>query len=363
MHQLEPVPLQVEAPGLFADAVDPGKKATNISGIWVEPGDGPPWHGYVVSDEGVSIQAVTIDGQGRNLTCRPGPSRVQEVKGDLEAIAVLDGAVYATGSWGNDRKTGAPQSGNWNALRFPLHANDGHRDAPDDNAPQDAMAAATASLPAGELKDFFRLAAPELAWSIGLVLQCGGLNIEGLTGLDGKLYLGLRSPSQRQAGVAYVISAEPRWLFPDGDDRTKGRQPKLHRLKFRTGDDRPVAGIGIRALDTIGDRILISTGDAGVPFGDVKGDAESFLAKFDEAERQGGYLNPDRGIARQLWLWDPSTNRPRCLGRMAEPYDDQKIEGACLLKSTKRSLDLLLAVDNPTGDLSSLAVLYDVPRD
>ncbi len=346
MAKLEPVPLEIEPPGFFEGSADKAKKANNISGIWVEPGKGPRWRGFVVSDEGVTIQAFSLETRNDRPVCVPGESQVTEAKGDLEAVAELDGEVYATGSWGNDRKTGAQQAGNWSVLRL----------RPD----HDGRFTVTATAQREELMAFFRVAAPKLVWSMGLALQCGGLNIEGLTGLNGKLYFGLRSPSQREAGVAYVIATDRRSIFPEPGGGPRVAPPKVLSLKFRDSKRRPVKGIGIRALDTLDNRIVISTADAGVPFDDVKGDAASFLRLFDDAESRGGYLNPDRGIKRQLWLWDPETNRPQCLGQLAKAYDRQKVEGLCVLRSSKNSADLLLAIDNPTDNLSPLAILRDV---
>ena len=156
-----------------------------------------------------------------------------------------------------------------------------------------------------------------------------------------------------------MIATDRRSIFPERGG-PKPAKPKLYTLKFRDSKDRPIRGIGIRALDTLDGRILVSTADAGVPFDDVRGDAASFLKLFDEAESKGGYLNPDRGVDRLLWLWDPKTSLPHCLGQLAEPYEKQKIEGICVLRQANKSADLLLAIDNPTAGLSPLAVLRDV---
>lgn len=81
----------------------------------------------------------------------------------------------------------------------------------------------------------------------------GGLNVEGLAYLSGKLYLGLRSPVTRH-GEAILIEVNDPTSAP-----TLGKVRKL-----------PLRGKGIRGLETFGNRLLVLSGtvdDSDTEFG------------------------------------------------------------------------------------------------
>ena len=87
-------------------------------------------------------------------------------------------------------------------------------------------------------------------------LQCGGINIEGATVFEGNLLIGLRSPTRGTDGSApgaFVISTPVDGLV--GEDFS---QASLRILPT----DAPF--IGIRSMETVGDTVVIVTGDAGV---------------------------------------------------------------------------------------------------
>jgi hypothetical protein len=87
-------------------------------------------------------------------------------------------------------------------------------------------------------------------------LQCGGINIEGATVFEGNLLIGLRSPGRGTDGStpgAFVISTPVDGLA--GEDFS---QATLRILPTEA------PFIGIRAMETVGDTVVIVTGDAGV---------------------------------------------------------------------------------------------------
>lgn len=85
-------------------------------------------------------------------------------------------------------------------------------------------------------------------------LQCGGVNIEGATVFDGNLLIGLRSPTRgTDAPGAFVISTPL-----DGLATEDFSKATLRILPTEA------PFIGIRAMETVGDSVVIITGDAGV---------------------------------------------------------------------------------------------------
>lgn len=76
-------------------------------------------------------------------------------------------------------------------------------------------------------------------------LQGNGINIEGLTYWNGKLYVGFRSPNN--GGTAYLMSMDPSTALASGEAHA------LHPLSLG-------AGTGVRSLETTSRGILILTG-------------------------------------------------------------------------------------------------------
>ena len=117
-------------------------------------------------------------------------------------------------------------------------------------------------------------------------LQCGGINIEGATVFEGDLLIGLRSPTRGTNGFdpgAYVVSTPL--------DGLVGRR-LLRSRSARSSDEAPF--IGIRAMETIGDTVLMVTGDAGV------NDLEGRDPRMRSQSQQG---RPGRPF--QLRAWKP----------------------------------------------------------
>ena len=174
-------------------------------------------------------------------------------------------------------------------------------------------------------------------------LQCGGVNIEGATVFNGKLMIGLRSPTQgaadEQKPGAYVISTPLEGLL---EEDFSGAE--LHVLP--TGD----RFIGIRSMETIGDTILLVTGDAGV--NDLRD---------DQVPECGSNLNKeDDRRPFQLRAWKPKNGNEmvrRILFEFPEKKDNKDTRDGPQKRSRAKVEGIALA-DRKGNDVS-LFVVYD----
>ncbi|MFI0845016.1 hypothetical protein [Mesorhizobium sp. IMUNJ 23232] len=218
---------------------------------------------------------------------------------DLEAIASSGDKVIFIGSHANKRNSGNFNSGSHLVAIADVAA------LKNDNT----VAAEWASL--DELfnqTDMFPNA-------LGKELQCGGLNVEGATVLGEDLLVGLRSPSRIEGGSepAAVVISTPL----DGVLKEDFSDAKLHILP--TGSP----FIGIRAMETVGDSLVIVTGDAGV------NDLKPKKADDDERTCDTNVNKEDPTRRFQLRMWNPAKGDALDPGVLwdFDPVKDKDVEG------------------------------------
>jgi hypothetical protein len=163
---------------------------------------------------------------------------------DLEAIAetgekgALKGKVIFVGSHANKRNTGEPNPG-------------AHLIAISDTQTLRSQTQTKIPVEWASLDKLFQMF---FAGALYQKLQRGGINVEGATVYDDKLWIGLRSPTRLTAKpAAYVLSTPLKGLLKEDFSDAK-------RYVLPTSE--PM--IGIRSMETVGDLILLVTGDAGV---------------------------------------------------------------------------------------------------
>ena len=140
---------------------------------------------------------------------------------------------------------------------------------------------------------------------------------------------------------------------------------QTYGLNFRDSDGKPIRNIGIRALESFGDRLLIATGDTGVSAPDSRKKING-LVKRCRNVLTGKHLPNISGRKRlqpRIWIWNPDSGRdPVELAALTGAYRNEKLEGIALLGtpgSSTRSIDLLLTIDDP-GNVPALAILRDL---
>jgi hypothetical protein len=176
-------------------------------------------------------------------------------------------------------------------------------------------------------------------------LQCGGINIEGATVFNGRLLIGLRSPTQGatddQKPGAYVISTPLEGVLKEDFSGAE-----LHGLPTRA------RFIGIRSMETIGDTILLVTGDAGV------NDLED-----DQVPQCGANLNKeDDGRPFELRAWKPRSGNlmeSRVLFKFPEKKDNRKNGKKENSTGPGRAKVEGIAMADRKGNTVSLFVVYD----
>lgn len=176
--------------------------------------------------------------------------------------------------------------------------------------------------------------------SLDRALQCRGINIEGATILDGRLLIGLRSPSRDPDGNgagAYVISTPVAGL-PEQDFS----DARLHELSL----DSPF--IGIRAMETVGDTVLLVTGDSGV------NDAEQPIAGCPENINRE---DPSRPFRLRAWKPGADADAQLAPGILAEFPVKQAEDPDSTETSVAKVEGIALAGED--GGAVSLLVVYD----
>ena len=192
---------------------------------------------------------------------------------DLEAVASTGDQVFFFGSHAYKRKKGEPNPGSH------LVAIASVADLKDNTE----VPATWVSLDALFRSD------PVLDKVRDKQLQCGGLNIEGATIQDGQVLIGFRIPALGTEGAkpaAYVVSTP---LAGFAREDFTGAMP--HEL----GTDTPF--IGIRSLETVGDDVLVITGDSGV----------SDLEDMSKLECDPALNKEDPTRLYQLRVWKPAS--------------------------------------------------------
>lgn len=306
----------------------------NLSGIFCP---GPDWC-VVVSDELKGFHRLSVNRHGElpavshdaALSLVLPPSDFLDARGiaadpkelDLEAIANTNDKVIFVGSHANKRKSGKPNPASHLVAVVDTQSLQG--DAP--------VAAQWASLDKlFRRPDMF----PDALYA---QLQCGGINVEGATVFGDELLIGLRSPTQGTDGTnpaAYVISTPFEGLL-----REDFSGAKRHVLPTES------PFIGIRSMETVGDTVLIVTGDAGV--NDLKGETPTCGANLNKED-------PARPF--QLRAWKPRDGdflHPEVLAVFPERQESEfdpakmsraKVEGVCLASDSGATVSLFVVYD------------------
>lgn len=192
--------------------------------------------GLLASDEGSAVQSVSIDGANRVITAGESFKLLgKKQEADIEGIAAApaENCYYITGSHAISRKKLQMEESRYHIYRMKPHPVSG---ALSGQADQGSLRKILESVP--ELKTFLDQPA-----------HANGIDIEGLTWKDGRLFIGFRAP----------VGGENAWVLETtGAAIFEGAAPeaKLHVLPLGKGT-------GIRALATIRDGLLILTGDSG----------------------------------------------------------------------------------------------------
>ena len=151
---------------------------------------------------------------------------------DLEAIARNGRYILVTGSMGNKRKSGKRAKERWFLAQFLLNTN---------GKPHQGSLRVQSKR--GLLMQLFGKHST-LQPYLEKPLQCGGLNIEGLATLGDQIFFGLRSPSGRDEGQAYVVQSPDSILTAPTKQQVEPTH--LHVLNFKASDGKPLPHVGIR---------------------------------------------------------------------------------------------------------------------
>jgi hypothetical protein len=309
------------------------KQARNMSGLLCPAAD---WC-LLVSDELLGMHRLRVDRSAdvpklsydKALTLSQPPAELLATLGigeleelDLEALAGSADKVIFIGSHANKRKKGD---------KNPVS----HLVAIADSA----ALASNAAVPAqwSSLDGLFA-GIDELKAALNTPLQCRGINIEGATVFGDELLIGLRSPTVDPDGSkpgAYVVSTPIDGLA--GGDFSGAA---LHPLPL----DAPF--IGIRSMETIGDKVLIVTGDAGV--NDLPHEVLGCTENINKED-------PSRPF--QLRVWKPDGGNQLESGVLAE-FPPEDAEDPDPEDSGKAKVEGI-ALAAQAGNAVSLFVVYD----
>ena len=356
----EPVPVEPAGKPLFANYDPDAKAGANVSGAVCFGNESC----LLVADEMIAIQRIKLDLGGKKPTFRAGRTygllfgdRCKDItktkqckEVDLEAIARSGNDVIVAGSMGNRSRSGKRAKDRWFIARFSISKSGKPRAG-------SLVVQSRRSL----LKLLFADHGP-IAPYLELPLQCGGVNIEGMATLGDQIYLGLRSPADLRHGRAYIIQSSESVLLAE---RKSDIPPTtLHTLAFKNARGKPIRNIGIRAIEPIGDRLLIATGDAGVSPPSSKARLKDIKERC--AAVPGGASLPNlegkRPMNPRIWVWNPqSGDDPVEVARLDGPYKDEKLEGVAVLGtiSKRAKVDLLLTIDGQ-NNVPALALLQGV---
>lgn len=263
----------------------------------------------VGSDEMFHIQPGIVDRARHRIESRrpialPLQSEGGKLEVDIEGVAFSpeEQAYFVVGSHGLGKKKGDFQPDRHSIYRVPLDPATG--------------AVKKDGIRRGSLLAWLEQT-PEIAPHVRQPLQQNGLNIEGLTWANGRLYFGLRAPHKDGRGL--VIEVETRDLF--------GGKPgplKVHSI--------PVAkGRGIREIAAVRDGFVIITGNAS---------AEA-SKKIPVSAAPG----PDTRF--ELIFWNGRDAAVEHIGRL--PENGGKGEALLVLDDSDAHLDLLVVFDGLLG--------------
>ena len=159
----------------------------------------------------------------------------------------------------------------------------------------------------------------------------GGLDIEGLAVRGGRLYFGLRGPTEQ--GFAFVVSVDTEAFFSTAD-------PQTEVTRVQVGAKR-----GVRDLATVSDGILVLAGP-----GDNKANADAgwTLSHWDGKTQGSSDAKP-----KQLAALNLSGVAKRACDKEIKP------EGIALLEETPQHYQLLVLSD---GMCDGGALLFKIAR-
>ena len=278
----------------------------------------------VISDETRAAQEVSIDRAARTLTAGKQvpllPGSGPEL--DLEGVAALmdPRAYFLIGSQALSRKGGVLEPDRGGLFRLPVD----EAGAPDAGAVTKIDLRAVLAADA-ELNPFVDKSADE-----------NGLDIEGLAGREGVLFLGLRAPVRD--GEATILSMRVDELL-SGQAASGGDQTASGSGQDALGSDRATVthhrialgeGRGIRDLVALAD-------DAG------------FLVLAGPSGGGGGGKKSALGEAYEFWHW-PGPGSPAVrLGPLgpAATSDQAKAEGLLILSQSSTHIEGIIFHDGP----------------
>ena len=288
-------------------------KGRDLSGAASFGGD----KALVISDETRAAQEVSIDRAARTLTAGKQvpllPGSGPEL--DLEGVAALiePRAYFLVGSQALSRKGGVLEPDRGGLFRLPVD----ETGAPDAGAVTQIDLRAVLAADA-ELKPFVDKSAEE-----------NGLDIEGLAGREGVLFLGLRAPVRD--GEATILSMEVDTLWRGkaasggGKAASGGGQATVTHHRIALGEGR-----GIRDLTALAQ-------DAG------------FLLLAGPSGGGGGGKKSALGEAYEFWHW-PGPGSPAVrLGPLgpAATSEQAKAEGLLILSQSSTHIEGIVFHDGP----------------
>ncbi len=268
-------------------------------------------------DEGVVMQFAAL-GDG-HLTATGERIQLGRKDDELDAEgAATDGRYfYVTGSHAVKRSNCQANPSSQHVLRFRRDTKTGMAAQNSERRDAGQLLKLMAALP--ELKPY-----TDAKHCLGQ----GGIDIEGLAVRGGRLFFGLRGPTE--ADMAFIVSVDADAFF-DGAEA----KPQVHRVKLG-------AGRGLRDMLAVQDGILL-------------------LAGPDDVERNAR-------LPWQVLHWDPtSTAAPRPLAQLAldgvapRQCDSEEVkpEAMTVLGETARAYRLLVLSD---GLCDGGAMVFNIPR-
>ena len=295
-------------------------KGRDLSGAASFGGD----KALVISDETRAAQEVSIDRAARTLTAGKQvpllPGSGPEL--DLEGVAALiePRAYFLVGSQALSRKGGVLEPDRGGLFRLPV----------DETGAPDAGAVTKIDLRAvlaadAELKPFVDKSADE-----------NGLDIEGLAGREGVLFLGLRAPVRD--GEATILSMEVAALWGGKAASGSGQAASGSGQAASGGDEATVTHHRIALGEGRGIRDLVALAD----------DA-GFLVLAGPSGGGGGGKKSALGEAYEFWHW-PGPGSPAVrLGPLgpAATSDQAKAEGLLILSQSSTHIEGIIFHDGP----------------
>ena len=295
-------------------------KGRDLSGAASFGGD----KALVISDETRAAQEVSIDRAARTLTAGKQvpllPGSGPEL--DLEGVAALmePRAYFLVGSQALSRKGGVLEPDRGGLFRLPV----------DETGAPDAGAVTKIDLRAvlaadAELKPFIDKTADE-----------NGLDIEGLAGREGVLFLGLRAPVRD--GEATILSMEVAALWGGRDASGSGRDA--------SGGGQAALGSGQATVTH--HRIALGEG-RGIRDLVALADDAGFLVLAGPSGGGGGGKKSTLGEAYEFWHW-PGPGSPAVrLGPLgpAATSDQAKAEGLLILSQSSTHIEGIIFHDGP----------------